>query len=115
MRDTYRSEFIISSWLLPFVSGTNKIINTAPETHIPANENMLSANPIVSISNGKYLVIVKEKIHKIVIQIERAISFILSGNTSLITKTGIVSKAKFAMNRTNEYDARGIQLNASTE
>lgn len=90
-------------------------MNTAPDMHIQANENMLSANPILSISNGRNLVMVNEKSHNNVIQTESPISFILSGITSLITKTGIVSKAKFAMNKTNEYDASGIQLNVSTE
>lgn len=49
----YSRLFIISSWLLPLVSGITKIVNNNPTKQKIAKINMHPDNPIVSIIDGK--------------------------------------------------------------
>lgn len=75
----YSNDFIISSCVLHFVSGINKMMNTAPHTQMPANSHMLPWNPISSFSSGKYFLAMNESSHSNDMQNDTAPSFIFCG------------------------------------
>lgn len=105
---------MISSWLLPFVSGKNAMINIAQPAQTPPNRYILPWNPRMSIKDGKYFMAMNEKIHKRDIQNDTLASLIFSGIISEITINGNERIPKAAMKITNDKLATGIQLNDPT-
>lgn len=110
----YSSDFMISSWVLHFVSGINRITKVAPPTQMPANKYILPWNPSNSLSIGRYLIVMNENVHNSDIQNDTQASLIRSGITSASTMNGNDRTPNCDTKTTNEKLASGIQLNPET-
>lgn len=103
---------MISSWLLPFVSGTNRIVNKAQQIHIPANRKIFSWNSSNSSKNGENCIALKAQ--NTVMQSDTPVSLILSGMISDMSISGIGRIPNATKKMAKEKLARGIQLNFPT-
>lgn len=92
-------------------------MNAPPQRQIIANRNILPWKPSASsaVNDGMNFVTTNENIHNSDMQNDKPKSLTRSGITSEMTRMIMVSRAKFAMRITNEYERSGIQLYASTE
>lgn len=90
------------------------IIYVAADKQKPENKNIVPWNSSVSVSKGKYLIIINEHTHKTIMQNVCPKSFNFSGMISEITRKGNVKTAHDAMKQTNEKLTIGIKLTDST-
>lgn len=125
---------MISTKLLPFVSGIIVMTKMTPASENPENKNMLPCIPMATDNIGKYLSIKKANTHNTLKQIDEPPSFIcainekkisgrrykltcsltFSGKISDITKNGRVNMPQFAKNMTNEKQEIGTHPSEST-
>lgn len=110
----YCNDFIISSWLLPLVSGKNIQIITAPTEHIAVYRNIAPWKVMALVNSGRNLILMNAKIHISIMQNVTLASFTLSGVISVIVTKVIAWTPNDVTNMHHENVNNGIQLKADT-